>query len=539
MKIAIAQINTLVGNIKANRDKILDYMVKARQDQDIDLIVFPELVLTGYPPEDLLLRPGLARQVSEAMEYLTARSSDTGIILGYPDRQPEGLYNACDYIRNGNTVLTYRKQYLPNYGVFDEARYFIPGTGPGLVHIQGIPTAISICEDIWSDAYAEQLRDVDAGMVINLNASPYHFGKLDERRELLKRRARETGKAMVYVNMVGGQDELVFDGGSMVVDAGGETILQAPQYEEGLYCLDIDYEGDRIAFPSPLLIEPDLSQEESIYRCLILGIQDYARKNGFHGAVIGLSGGIDSALTLCLAADALGSDVVEALLMPSRYTSDMSMEDSIELSGDLGVHYDVIPIEKPFDAFLEALAPVFGDRPVDVTEENIQARCRGILLMAVSNKMGKLVLATGNKSELSVGYATLYGDMAGGFAPLKDLSKTMVTRLCEWRNQQTAVIPRRIIERPPSAELAPDQKDEDSLPPYDILDPVLERYIELDQSPGEIIEAGYDRETVLKVTRMVDRNEYKRRQAAPGIKISKRAFGRDRRYPITSGYREE
>ncbi len=284
---------------------------------------------------------------------------------------------------------------------------------------------------------------------------------------------------------------------------------------------------------------PALSQEESVYRCLVLGVRDYVRKNGLHGAVIGLSGGIDSDLTLCIAADALGPDRVEALLMPSRYTSDMSIEDSISLSDNLGTRHDIVSIEKPFNAFLDALAPLFADQPADVTEENIQARCRGLLLMAVSNKLGKLVLATGNKSELSVGYATLYGDMAGGFAPLKDLSKTMVTRLCEWRNRQGAVIPQRIIERPPSAELAPDQKDEDSLPSYDILDAILERYIELDQTPGEIIDAGYERDTVLQVARMVDRNEYKRRQAAPGVKISKRAFGRDRRYPITSGYREE
>lgn len=539
MKIGIAQINTHVGNIKSNRDKILAYIETARRDRDIDLIVFPELALTGYPPEDLLLRPGLARQVSEAMEYLVTRSNGTGIIIGYPDRQPEGLYNACDYINDGNTVHTYRKQHLPNYGVFDEARYFIPGTGPGVIDIQGLPVVLSVCEDIWSDTYAEQLHNVNAAMIININASPYHFGKLDERRELLKRRVGETGKAIIYVNMVGGQDELVFDGGSMVMDSGGNIVLQAPQYEEGLYCLDLDYETPRLTFPLPAASRPDLSREESIYRCLVLGVRDYVRKNGFHGAVIGLSGGIDSALTLCVAADALGTDQVEALLMPSRYTSDMSVEDSVTLSENLGVHHDIISIERPFTAFLEALAPVFADLPPDVTEENIQARCRGILLMAVSNKLGKLVLATGNKSELSVGYATLYGDMAGGFAPLKDLSKTMVNRLCLWRNQQSAVIPQRTIDRPPSAELGPDQKDEDSLPPYDILDPILERYIELDQSPGEIIEAGYNREMVLKVTRMVDRNEYKRRQAAPGVKISKRAFGRDRRYPITSGYREE
>jgi len=539
MKIGIAQINSHVGNIKANRDKILDHIEEARQEPDMTLIVFPELALTGYPPEDLLLRPGLARQVSEAMEFLTAHTDGIGVIIGYPDRQPEGLYNACDYLLDGRNAHTYRKQHLPNYGVFDEARYFIPGPAPGVVEIPDLSVALSICEDIWSDTSAEQLRDVDADIIININASPYHFGKLDERRDLLKRRVGETGKPIVYVNMVGGQDELVFDGGSMVMNAAGDLVLQAPQYEEGLYCLELKYEKSRLSFPPSLPCCPDLSQEQSIYQCLVLGVRDYVRKNGFHGAVIGLSGGIDSALTLCVAADALEPEQVEALLMPSCYTSHMSMEDSVTLCENLGVKYDIISIENPFNAFLEVLNPVFADLPADVTEENIQARCRGLLLMAVSNKMGKLVLATGNKSELSVGYATLYGDMAGGFAPLKDVSKSMVRQLARWRNQQDGVIPQRIIERPPSAELAPDQKDEDSLPPYDILDPVLERYIELDQSPGEIIDAGYDRETVLKIIRMVDRNEYKRRQAAPGVKISKRAFGRDRRYPITSGYREE
>lgn len=538
LRLVLAQFNPLVGAIGENTRRIIDTMATARREYAADVVVFPELCITGYPPEDLLLRPGLARQVTRALEAIIAGTGDTGVIVGYPDRKGADLYNACAYIADGRLRNTYYKRNLPNYGVFDEARYFIPGDDTCVIDINGLPVALSICEDIWSDRFADRLQGIDAPMVINLNASPYHFGKLNERRDLLKRRVRETGKAIVYVNQVGGQDELVFDGGSMVLDGDGEFVYQAPQFEEGLFPVEITYRDNRLRFSSPAVAAPDLSQEESIYRTLVLAVRDYVHKNGFNGVVIGLSGGVDSSLTLCIAADALGADQVEALLMPSRYTSDISLEDALSLADNLNVRHDTVSIEEPFSAFLKALAPLFKGLPEDVTEENIQARCRGILLMAVSNKTGRLVLTTGNKSEMAVGYATLYGDMAGGFAPLKDLSKTMVYSLCEWRNRQGAVIPRRVIERPPSAELRAGQKDEDSLPPYAILDPILERYIELDQSPQEIIEAGYNRDTVLAVTRMVDRNEYKRRQAAPGVKISKRAFGRDRRYPITSGYTE-
>ena len=538
LHLVLAQTNQLVGAIEKNTQDIIEAIAKARNQYAADLVIFPELCITGYPPEDLLLRPALAHQVQDAVEALVPHTRGTAVIIGYPFKQQTGLYNACSYIANGRLIKTYYKRNLPNYGVFDEARYFIAGDELCVIDINGVPGVISICEDIWADRFAAQLQQVDARLLININASPYHFGKLHERRDLLRRRVRDTGKAIVYVNTVGGQDELVFDGGSMVVDNTGEIAYQAPQFEEGLYPVDLRYDGGRLVVSSPVPSAPELSQEESIYRSLLLGIRDYVTKNGFNGVVIGLSGGVDSALTLCLAVDALGADEVEALLMPSRYTSDMSMDDSFALVHKLNVRHDIVSIEEPFNAFTRALAPLFKGLPEDATEENIQARCRGILLMAVSNKTGRLVLTTGNKSEMSVGYATLYGDMASGFAPLKDLSKTMVYRLCEWRNRQAEVIPRRIIDRPPSAELRPDQKDVDTLPPYDILDPILERYIELDQSPQEIIAAGYDRDTVLTVARMVDRNEYKRRQAAPGIKISKRAFGRDRRYPITSGYTE-
>jgi NAD+ synthase (glutamine-hydrolysing) len=538
LSLVLAQTNQLVGAIEKNMQDIIDAVAKARELHAADLVIFPELCITGYPPEDLLLRPALTRQVEKAVQALIPHTRGTAVIIGYPSTQEAGLYNACSYIADGKLIKTYYKQNLPNYGVFDEARYFVPGNDLCVIDINGLPAIISICEDIWSDSFAAQLQQIDAQLIININASPYHFGKLHERRDLLRRRARDTNKTIVYVNTVGGQDELVFDGGSLVVEKTGEFAYQAPQFEEGLYPVVLRYDGGNLAISSPLPSSPELSQEESIYRSLLLGVRDYVIKNGFNGVVIGVSGGVDSSLTLCLAVDALGADEVEALLMPSRYTSEMSMEDSITLTARLKVRHDTVSIEEPFNAFVRALAPLFKGLPEDVTEENIQARCRGILLMAVSNKTGRLVLTTGNKSEMAVGYATLYGDMAGGFAPLKDLSKTMVYRLCEWRNRQDTVIPRRILERPPSAELRPDQKDVDTLPPYDILDPILERYIELDQSPGEIIEAGYDRNTVMTVARMVTRNEYKRRQAAPGIKISKRAFGRDRRYPITSGYTE-
>jgi NAD+ synthase (glutamine-hydrolysing) len=537
MLIAIAQINLQVGNIKKNTSSIIAYIEKARA-KSVDLIIFPELAVTSYPPEDLLLRRALYEQIDAAIEQITENSSGIGIILGYPARTTEGLYNACSLIKDGQREALYYKQNLPNYGVFDEKRYFLPGDETCLIDLKGTPTALSICEDLWSPTPARYAVDVGAKLLININASPYHADKLAEREALLKQRVNETGLNIIYLNLVGGQDELVFDGASMVVNSEGEVVFRAPQFEEGLHLIEIKRENDRLEFHSFSPSAEVLSRHQSIYQALVLGVRDYVRKNGFNGAVIGLSGGIDSALTLAIAVDALGAENIEVLIMPSRYTADMSTEDAKQMADDLSVPYDILPIEKPFTAFTDLLAPVFADLPVDTTEENIQARSRGVLLMALSNKTGKLVLTTGNKSEMAVGYATLYGDMAGGFAPLKDLSKTLTFELSNWRNSQGHVIPQRIIDRPPSAELRPDQKDEDSLPPYDILDPILERYIELDQNPDEIVKAGFKRETVLEIVAMVDRNEYKRRQAAPGVRITKRAFGRDRRYPITSGYKE-
>ena len=538
-RIAIAQIDPCVGDMDGNTELVLEYIDRARDTAGADTIIFPELVLTGYPPEDLLLRPHFHVQVEQALRRLLRATQGIDVILGYPLAAGKFLYNACSLIRDGKIVTTYHKRNLPNYGVFDEKRYFTEGTDLNLVETPGFKVALSVCEDLWTEDHAREAAQAGAELLININASPYHTDKAAVRGELLRRRAVEHNIAIIYVNLVGGQDELVFDGGSLVVDGNGEFVFRAPQFEPGLYLVDLERIGDSIALQAAAPSPPSLSFNESVYRALVLGVRDYVSKNGFKGAVIGLSGGIDSALTLAVAVDALGPGNVEVLLMPSRYTADMSVEDAQEMAERLGVACHIVGIEKPFSAFTEILAPLFEDLPEDTTEENIQARCRGLLLMAVSNKTGKLVLTTGNKSEMAVGYATLYGDMAGGFAPLKDVPKILVYELSRWRNRNGEIIPQRIIDRPPTAELRFDQKDEDSLPGYDVLDPILEKYIELDRTPAEIIADGYDRDTVYKVAGMVDRNEYKRRQAAPGVRISERAFGRDRRYPITSRYQEK
>ena len=536
LRIALAQLNLTVGDIQGNAQRILAAAEEARDRLRADLIVFPELSLTGYPPEDLVLRPGLWRQVQNALAEISQRVRGVELVVGYPGRHEGRLYNACSLIGAGRIKATYHKQQLPNYSVFDEKRYFVPGAGAQVVEIKGIALALSICEDIWIGGTALQARDAGAQAIVNINASPFHLGKAAEREEVLKRACHESGLPIIYVNLVGGQDELVFDGGSTVLDANGTVCFRAPDFTEGIYPLDLD--PGRPVSPRAGEVVPASGGELGIYQALVLGVRDYARKNGFRGAVLGLSGGIDSALTLAIAVDALGKDAVEAVLMPSRFSAEMSFTDAAEESRRLGVAYHTIPIEPAVRAFEESLGAVFAGRPRDTTEENIQARCRGVILMAFSNKTGKLVLTTGNKSEMAVGYATLYGDMAGGFAPLKDVPKTLVYRLAAWRNRIAPVIPQRVLDRPPSAELAPGQKDEDSLPPYAVLDPILERYIDDDQTPEEIVRAGFDPATVAKVARMVDRNEYKRRQAAPGVRISQRAFGRDRRYPITSGYTE-
>lgn len=534
--IALAQLNLHVGNIQGNTDQIISAAIKARDELKADVIVYPELSLTSYPPEDLLLRPHLYQLVQEALDRICTEVKGIDLIVGYPRRSDGELFNSCSLIRDGKLVATYDKQHLPNYSVFDEKRYFTAGDKPLVINIKGTPVALSICEDVWTAGTGKQAKKAGGKLLINLNASPYHKDKAGERQTALEANIREGQMPVVYVNLVGGQDQLVFDGGSLVMNEKAEYCFRAPGFEAGVYVVEISPNNkishDYSAQP------PQLLPEESIYQALVLGVRDYVTKNGFKGAVLGLSGGIDSALTAAIAVDALGNENVEGVLMPSRYTADMSNEDAILETEALGIKYHTIPIKKPFDAFTESLAEIFAGTKPDTTEENIQARCRGVLLMAISNKTGKLLLTTGNKSEMAVGYATLYGDMNGGYAPIKDISKLLVYRLSTWRNTVSQVIPQRVIDRPPSAELAPDQKDSDSLPPYEILDPILEAYIERDESPDQLIAEGFDRAVVERIVSLVDRNEYKRRQAAPGVRITKRAFGRDRRYPITSGYRE-
>jgi len=535
LRLVMAQCDMLVGNIPANTDKVIEASHRARDELGADLIVFPELTLTGYPPEDLLLRPGFQELADEALARIRRQVSGIHVLLGHPEQAAEGRFNAASLIYDGEIIARCRKHHLPNYSVFDEKRYFISGDGFCVAEVAGVPVGVSICEDIWVQGPAGAAADAGARLLLNVNASPFHAGKAGEREAVVKDRVQETGCPVVYVNLVGGQDELVFDGGSFVLDQKGRTRMRAPTCEEGLYAVDFEI-VDGVLRPMAGDVAPRLEAEASIYEVLVLGVRDYVEKNGFGGAIIGLSGGVDSALTLAIAVDALGADRVEAVMMPSRYTSDMSLEDARLEAEALGVEYREIPIEKPFEGFLDVLSDAFAGAPRDVTEENIQARCRGVILMALSNKQGRMLLTTGNKSEVSVGYATLYGDMAGGFAPIKDVPKLMVYRLAEFRNSLGRVIPQRVLERAPSAELAPDQKDEDSLPPYSVLDPILEGYIEDDLGIDELVARGFDPATVKRIATMVDRNEYKRRQAPPGIRISERAFGRDRRYPITSGF---
>ena len=535
--IAVAQLNLLVGDIEGNASAIIDAARQARDEHGAHMVVFPELALCGYPPEDLLLRPGMYERVDSAMARLQKEIAGIHAVVGFPQKTPAGVYNAAAVIRDGEILSVARKHYLPNYSVFDEKRYFIAADEHCVIELQGITVGISLCEDIWYPQPAAQLRAAGAQLIVNLNASPFHKDKAQEREKILRQRVRENSLPILYANLVGGQDELVFDGASFVMTADGQISQRMPAFASGVFAVNFAIENNA---PVPQSLAHTLEnipeQEALIYQALVLGVHDFVRKNGFGSVVIGLSGGIDSALTLAIAVDALGAENVEVVMMPSRYTADMSVEDAAEQARTLQVEHHVLPIEPAFNAFLDILKEEFAGRPQDTTEENIQARCRGVLLMAISNKKGKMLLTTGNKSEMAVGYATLYGDMAGGYDVLKDVPKTLVYRLSHYRNRLSPVIPQRVIDRPPSAELAPDQKDSDSLPDYDILDAILERYVEQDEGLEDIVAAGFERETVARVLQLVDRNEYKRRQAAPGIRISPRAFGRDRRYPICSGY---
>lgn len=535
LRISIAQVNLLVGDISGNAQRIIASAQEALQQQS-DILMLPELALTGYPPEDLLLRPSLVKRVEKALaQLLDQLPPELYVIVGYPRASGGKLYNAAGVLHRGEILAEYFKQELPNYQVFDEKRYFAAGDAPCVVRIKGVDVAITVCEDIWHPAPTAQARDAGAALMLNINASPFHRGKQAERHAILAQRASEGRMPIVYANMMGGQDELVFDGGSMVIDRDGTVVVEFPHFEEGVYVVELDITDKRV-LPVPQPRPEPLSVEASVYNALVVGVRDYINKNGFKGAVLGLSGGIDSALTLAVAVDAIGADRVEAVMMPFRYTAQMSLDDAEAEAQRLGVTYHVRNIAPMYEAFMQTLAEDFCNTPVDKTEENLQARCRGVLLMAISNKKGYIVLTTGNKSEMAVGYATLYGDMAGGFDVLKDVPKTLVFRLSEYRNSLTPdnpPIPQRVIDRPPSAELAPDQKDEDSLPPYPVLDAILALYIENDMSAHDIIAQGFDEETVKRVVRMVDFNEYKRRQAAVGVRITPRGFGRDRRYPIT------
>ncbi len=536
LKIVLAQVNPLVGDIQGNTELVLDTVRQAQSEHGADVVVFPELTLTGYPPEDLLLRASLELRINRALQTICEASLQAAVVLGYPRVVAGRVFNMAGVIDGGEITAEYAKQHLPNYRVFDEKRYFVPGDSPCVVRLRGIKAAISVCEDIWQMEPMLQAKEAGAQIMLNLNASPFHIGKVDERRTLLHDRAREGQMPIVYVNQVGGQDELVFDGASMVVDGDGELRVQAAAFEEALLAVELEVTNGHCKIQQTN-IAPESDTLASVYQALVLGVRDYVNKNRFKGVVLGLSGGIDSALTLAIAVDALGKDRVEAVMMPFRYTSDLSKNYAADEATRLGVRYQSISIEPMFEAYMAALADEFAGTSRDTTEENLQARCRGTLLMALSNKKGYLVLTTGNKSEMAVGYSTLYGDMAGGFDVLKDVPKVMVFELSRYRNTLGEVIPVSVIERPPSAELAPDQKDEDSLPPYEVLDRILELYVERDYSAAAIIEEGFEPEIVNRVLRLVDLNEYKRRQAPVGPRITQRGFGRDRRYPITNGWK--
>jgi len=532
MRIAIAQFNQMVGDLSGNAARILEATAEARRG-GAQLLVTPELSLCGYPPEDLLLRPAFLASCADELGRLAADIQGVTVLVGFPEIAPEGRFNAVAVLRDGKVAAVYRKRCLPNYTVFDEQRYFTAGADPCVIDVGGIRVGIIICEDVWCAGPAAAARDAGAQVIVVPNGSPYHTQQQALRRQVVAARARETGLAIVYVNRTGGQDELVFDGASFIVDGSGSVAQQLPAWHETIAFAEFDG-----ATPKHVRGGLDERLEPHVYAALVMGVHDYVEKNGFPGVLLGLSGGIDSALTLAVAVDALGRDRVRALMLPSIYNAAISLEDARTMAGMLGVRYDEMPIDAVVRAFKDTLAEEFKGLPEDATEENIQARVRGTLLMALSNKYRAIVLTTGNKSEMAVGYATLYGDMAGGFSVLKDIDKTLVYRLAHYRNSLGRVVPERIITRPPSAELRADQTDQDSLPPYDALDAILEAYVEQHLSPTEIVARGYVAADVAQVVRLIKVNEHKRRQAAVGIRITPRGFGKDWRYPITWAWSE-
>jgi NAD+ synthase (glutamine-hydrolysing) len=538
LRCVMAQLNLVVGDVDGNTSRIVAAANEARDRYRADLVMLPELAVSGYPPEDLLFHSGMRLQVARSIERLKKEVRGIMLIAGYPEYVDSHIFNSAIVIRDGVVLANHRKACLPNYRVFDEKRYFTPGTEATIVEVKGIKAGVLVCEDVWEAQPAKQAQLNGAQVLLVINASPYEVDKQTQReQQVIARRVKETGLPAVFLNLIGGQDELMFDGNSFVMDANGVVTQRAPAFAEDLYVVDLDVNAAGSVQPIPATIVPLQSQEESVYGALVQGTRDYVDKHRFPGVVMGLSGGIDSSLVLCIAVDALGAHRVHSVAMPSRYTSQMSKDDAALQARILHVKHSEISIEGMFESTLAALKDEFAGRPPDTAEENIQSRCRGVLLMGISNKTGKMLLTTGNKSEMAVGYATLYGDMAGGFAPIKDCSKMLVYRLARWRNSQSQVIPDRVIDRPPSAELRFEQKDTDSLPAYDVLDPILEAFIEEDLSVDQIAARGFDRATVGRILDLVKRNEYKRRQAPPGVRVSGRAFGRDWRYPITSGYK--
>ncbi|WPA91111.1 NAD+ synthase [Providencia zhijiangensis] len=530
LNISLAQLNWLVGDIEGNCDRMLQTVEE--QAENTDIVMFSELALTGYSPEDLLFRHDFEERCTAQLKRLQQASGQCGIIVGHPWYEDNEIYNALSFFYQGKLLARYFKQELPNYGVFDEPRYFTAAEKNCVVEFKGYQLGLLICEDIWYDEPIDAVKGAGAELVLTINASPYDLNKEHIRSDLLVEHAQRTGLPIVYLNQVGGQDELVFDGGSKVLANKGKQVYQMAEFAEQV--ATVTFEDVKLVTEQPK--QPEASQIAQVYQALVLATRDYINKNGFNGAILGLSGGIDSGLTVAIAADAIGKDRVQAVMMPFRYTSEMSIHDAKEQAELLGVEFDIVSIEPMFDAFMTQLQPMFEGTQPDTTEENLQARCRAVILMAMSNKRRRLVLTTSNKSESAVGYSTLYGDMAGGFDVLKDVPKTLVFELAKYRNTISPAIPQRVIDRPPSAELAPGQLDQDSLPPYDVLDAILDGYVEKDLSVADLIKLGFDREIVRKVVRLVDINEYKRRQAPVGPRITMRNFGKDRRYPITSGF---
>ncbi len=542
LRVALAQLNLTVGDLAGNCRKILEALLRAKAWR-ADLVVMPELAVTGYPPEDLLLKPSFVEENRRLVHRLAPATRGLTALVGYADRDVRGrLYNAAAVFSDGRLAASYHKQHLPNYGVFDEQRYFTPGHEPCVLRLGRTRVGVTICEDLWEAAPCRVLAQAGCRLVVNLSASPYHAGKLAERERLFARRARENRVAIAYCNLVGGQDELVFDGASLLLDARGHVVARGAQFQEDAVLADLSLgAAPRTPHVPPVAstTRRALAPLEEIYAALVLGTRDYVRKNGFDTVVLGLSGGMDSSLTACVAVDALGRDHVVGLVMPSRFSSRATQDDAKALAAALGIRREERSIEPCFAASLQTLAPLFGNRPHDVTEQNLQARIRGTLLMALSNKFGWLVLTTGNKSEMATGYCTLYGDMAGGLAVIKDVPKTLVYPLARWRNRQAGPIPERVFTRAPTAELARNQTDQDTLPPYDVLDPLVKAYVEEDRSVQEIVRLNrVPPQTIRRVIEMIDRSEYKRRQGPPGVKITPKAFGRDRRMPITNHYRD-